>query len=326
VKVVIPVAGVGTRLRPQTHTIPKALLTVAGKPILGHILDDVLPLAPKEIVLVIGYMGDRVVDYMERDYRGVPVRFVEQEDRKGLGHAIWMTRESLDAGSPALVILGDTIFKADLARVVREGVSSLGVMEVADPRRFGIVILENGHAKRLVEKPDKPESNLALTGVYFFRDAGLLASSLDQLMARGIRTKGEYQLTDALQLMLDQGEKMTTFTLEGWYDCGKPETLLETNRYLLEQNGRTAEIHGSTVVGPVAIDPRANVERSVIGPHVTIAAGATIRDSVIQNSIVGRNATVERSLLGASLVGENAVVRGAFQALNVGDDSEVALA
>ena len=145
-------------------------------------------------------------------------------------------------------------------------------------------------------------------------------------MARGIKTKGEYQLTDALQLMLDQGEKMTTFTLEGWYDCGKPETLLETNRYLLEQSGRTAEIQGSTVIGPVAIDPRANIERSLIGPHVTIAAGATIRDSIIRNSIVGRNATVERSLLGASLVGENAVVRGAFQALNVGDDSEVALA
>ena len=325
-KVVIPVAGVGTRLRPQTHTIPKALLTVAGKPILGHILDDVLPLGPKEIVLVIGYMGDRVVEYIERDYKGIPVRFVAQEERKGLGHAIWMTRESLSEGSPALVILGDTIFEADLAGVVRKGVSSLGVMEVADPRRFGIVILEGGHAKRLVEKPDNPESNLALTGVYFFRDAGLLGSCLDQLMARDIKTKGEYQLTDALQLMLDQGEKMTTFPLEGWYDCGKPETLLETNRYLLEKSGRTAEVHGSVIIGPVAIDPRANVERSLIGPHVTISAGATIRDSIVRNSIIGRNATVEQSVLGASLVGENAAVRGSFHALNVGDDSEVALA
>ncbi|MFN0150196.1 MAG: sugar phosphate nucleotidyltransferase [bacterium] len=325
-KVVIPVAGVGTRLRPQTHTIPKALLTVAGKPILGHILDDVIPFGPSEVVLVVGYMGERVVEYMKRDYPALPVRYVHQEDRKGLGHAIWLTREALDPGQPVLVILGDTIFQADLARVVRDGGSSLGVMEVADPRRFGIVILKDGVASRLVEKPDVPESNLALTGVYYFKDAGLLSQCLELLMQRGITTKGEYQLTDALQLMIERGEKMSTFTLTGWFDCGKPETLLETNRFLLEGRPAHAPIEGATIIAPVAIDSRAVVERSVIGPHVTIAAGAIVRDSVVKNSIVGRNATVERSLLDASLVGENAVVRGAFHGLNVGDDSVVALA
>ena len=325
-KVVIPVAGVGTRLRPQTHTIPKALLIVAGKPILGHIIDDVLPFSPREIVLVIGYMGERVVEYMERDYPKIPVRYVRQEARRGLGHAIWMARESFEKDKPVLVILGDTIFKADLARVVREGASSLGVMEVADPRRFGIVILKNGVAGRVVEKPDQPESNLALTGVYFFKDSGLLGECLDELMRRGITTKGEYQLTDALGLMIERGEKMRTFPLTGWYDCGKPETLLETNRFLLEKSGGAATIAGSVVIGPVAIDPAAIIERSLIGPFVTIASGATIRDSIVRNSIVGRGALVERSLLDASLVGENARVEGVFQRLNVGDDSEIALA
>lgn len=325
-KVVIPVAGVGTRLRPQTHTIPKALLTVAGKPILGHILDDVIPFAPSEVVLVIGYMGERVVEYIGRDYPRLPVRYVHQEERKGLGHAIWLARGALGAGEPALVILGDTIFQADLARVVGGGVSSLGVMEVADPRRFGIVILENGVAARLVEKPDVPESNLALTGVYYFKDSGLLSECLDLLMERGITTKGEYQLTDALQLMIERGERMSTFALTGWFDCGKPETLLDTNRYLLEGRPAPAPVAGATIIPPVAIDPRAVVERSVIGPHVTICAGAAVRDSIVKNSIVGRNATVERSLLDASLVGENAVVRGAFHGLNIGDDSVVALA
>jgi glucose-1-phosphate thymidylyltransferase len=318
---------VGTRLRPQTHTIPKALLMVAGKPILGHILDDVLPLGPSEVVLVVGYMGERVVEYVRRDYPEVPVRYVDQPERKGLGHAIWLARETLRPGEPALVILGDTIIEADLPRVVTKGETSLGVMEVADPRRFGIVFLDaGGHVTKVIEKPDKPESNLALTGVYYFRDAGLLAESLDMLMARGITTKGEYQLTDALQILIELGEKMTVFTLTGWYDCGKPETLLETNRFLLERSRTTAALDGCAVIAPVAIDPRATVERCVIGPHVTIAAGATVRDSVVRNTIVGRNAVVEQMMLDSSLVGENAALRGRLQRLNVGDDSEIALA
>jgi glucose-1-phosphate thymidylyltransferase len=324
-KVVIPVAGVGTRLRPQTHTIPKALLTVAGKPILGHILDAVIPLTPSEVVLVVGYMGERVVEYIARDYPGLAVRIVRQDEQKGLGHAIFLTREALKAPGPAFVVLGDTIFKADLQRVAREGVSSLGVMEVEDPRRFGVAIVEGGVVTRLVEKPDTPISRLALTGIYYFRDGRTLAAGLEEMMTRGITTKGEYQLTDALQLMIEHGERMTTFRLDGWYDCGKPETLLETNRFLLEQGAQPASLPGSIVVPPVAISPTATIEGSVIGPFVTVGPGAEIRGSVVRNSIVGRNAFVERCLLDASLIGENAAVKGTMKRLNVGDDSEIIL-
>lgn len=324
-KVVIPVAGIGTRLRPHTHTIPKALITVAGQPILGHILDAVLPLRPEEIVLVVGYMGERVVEYIERDRPGLPVRYAEQAERKGLGHAIYVAREALAAEGPVLVVLGDTIFEADLAAVVREPWSSLGVMEVEDPRRFGVVVLRNGFAERLVEKPETPVSNLAIAGVYHFKSARLLAECVTAIVEGGVLTKGEHQLTDALQLMIDRGERIGVFRLDGWFDCGKQETLLATNRYLLGRQGADVRLDGSVVVPPVSVSPAARIERSVIGPYVSVAAGAAIRDSVVRDSIVNRNALVERSLLESSLVGESAVVQGAFRKLNVGDDSEVNL-
>ncbi len=324
-KVVIPVAGIGTRLRPHTHTIPKALITVAGKPILGHILDAVVPLGPDEIVLIVGYMGERVVDYVNREHSELPIRYATQTERRGLGHAIYSAREFLAPGGPVLVILGDTIFEADLAAVIRKPWSSIGVMEVADPRRFGVVVVKDGFAVKLVEKPETPVSNLAIAGIYHFLDARRLAACVAEVVEGGILTKGEFQLTDALQLLLDRGEKIETFRLDGWYDCGKQETLLETNRYLLSKRGGGLRIDGSVVVPPVAVSREARIERSVLGPYVSVAAGAVIRDSVVKDSIINRNATVERSLLTASLVGENAVVQGAFRKLNVGDDSEVDL-
>lgn len=321
--VVIPAAGIGTRLRPHTHTIPKALITVAGKPILGHILDIVVPLAPEEVVLVIGYMGDRVVEYVGEAYPNLRVRYVTQSEQRGLGHAIYTAREALATAKPALVVLGDTIFQADLAPVVAKGVSSIGVMEVDDPSRFGVVLLEDGFVAKMIEKPDKPVSNLAIAGVYYFTNARLLGECVTEVVEKGITTKGEFQLTDALQAMIERGEKIGTFRLTGWYDCGKKETLLATNRFLLKERGSPTRIDGSIIVPPVAIAPNARVERAIVGPFVTVSSGAVIRDSVVRDSIIGRNACVERSLIEGSLLGENAVVKGAFRNVDVGDDSEV---
>ncbi len=323
--VIIPVAGIGTRLRPHTHTIPKALITVAGKSILGHILDAVVPLRLDEVVMVIGYMGNRVIEHVEETHPKLRVRYVTQEERRGLGHAIYTAREALAKPEPVLVILGDTIFQADLGAVIGKPWSSIGVMEVPDPERFGVVVLENGFVSRMVEKPDRPVSNLAIAGVYYFTNARLLGECVTEVVESGVTTKGEFQLTDALQRMIDRGEKIGTFRLDGWYDCGKKETLLATNRFLLAQQGADARIDGSVVVPPVSIAPNARVERSVVGPYVTVSPGAAIRDSVVRDSIVGRNACVERSVLEGSLLGENAVVRGAFRNVDVGDDSEVVL-
>ncbi len=322
-RAIIPVAGIGTRLRPHTHTIPKALVQVAGKPILGHILDEIIPLGIRDVVLVTGYMGGRVKSYVGEAYRDLNVCYVDQEERLGLGHAIYLTRECVENG-PTLIVLGDTVVTADFSSLVGGERTLIGVKEVDEPQLFGVVEVEGGMVKSLVEKPDVPPSNLAIIGLYYIVNTPLLYEALTDIVEGDVRTKGEYQLTDALKLMLERGEVMGTFSVEGWHDCGRPDTLLETNRFLLDRSGGNgSDIPGSVVVPPVSIDPSATIERSVIGPHVSIAAGATILDSVVRNSILNAKAHVEKSLLDNSLIGEGAVVHGHFRRLNVGDSSEI---
>jgi glucose-1-phosphate thymidylyltransferase len=321
---IVPVAGVGTRLRPHTHSTPKALIHVAGRPILAHILDDLVAVGIQEIILVIGHMGDRIRRYVDARYQDGPIRvhYVEQAEAKGLGHAVHLAGK-LARQRQVLIVLGDTIVQADLAAVLERGESSIGVKEVDDPRRFGVVELSGNRVTRLVENPENPSSNLAIVGIYYFKDGAALFDALDEIVRRNLRTKGEYQLTDALQLMLDGGAHIGTFPVLGWYDCGESETLLETNRELLDRQGGKHELEGSLVIAPVAIDPSATIENSIIGPHVSIAAGATVKDSLVRDSIINQGATVETSMLAASIVGENASVMGNFKNLNVGDSSEV---
>ena len=320
---VVPVAGVGTRLRPHTHTLPKVLLHVAGKPILAHILDDLVRLRVREVVLIVGYMGELVRDYVDLHYRHLEVRYVEQEDRLGLGHAVSLAEPYAD-DRPLLIILGDTIFEADLERVLAAGSSSIGVKPVEDPRRFGIVERDaSGRVTRMVEKPEHPSSNLAITGIYFFSHGGPLFEALRELQRRNLRTKGEFQLTDAMQMLVSNGADIGTFPVEGWYDCGKTETLLETNRILLDKRAPSTTIPGSVIHGPVLVAPGAAIQNCVLGPHVSVAAGARIKNAVLRNTIVNENATIEDILLEGSVVGENAIVTGGFRRVNVGDSSEV---
>jgi glucose-1-phosphate thymidylyltransferase len=321
---VIPVAGVGSRLRPHTHTVPKALINVAGKAMVAHILDELIALGVKEFVLVVGYMGERVREYVEKHYPTLKVHYVEQSKREGLGHAIHLTRETVGERD-LLIVLGDTIFRVDFEEVLGKRVSQIGVKEVEDPRRFGIVEMEGGQVKRFVEKPEHPTSRLAIVGIYYVTDTPALFRILGDMIERQATTRGEYQLTDALQTMLEEGIPMEVFAVEGWYDCGKPETLLSTNRELLDMGADSPRIEGSVVIPPVAIDPHAVIRDSVIGPYATIAARAVVECSVIRNSIVNEGARVKDVLLDASLVGEDAVVEGAFRRLNVGDSSEIYL-
>lgn len=323
-KVIIPVAGMGTRLRPHTHTMPKALVQVAGKPILGHILDAIVPLGVRDVVLVTGAMGERVEEYVAAAYPNLRPCYVRQEETKGIGHAIWLTRECAENG-PTLIVLGDTVVTADFGLLVRGPRTLIGVKEVENPRVFGVVEVEGGdRVVSLVEKPDVPPSNLAIVGLYFIANTTLLFQCLSDLVERDIRTKGEYQLTDALKMMLERGEEMRTFPVEGWHDCGRPETLLETNRFLLTRSAaNNVKIPGSIVIPPVSIDPTAVIERSVVGPYASVAARSVIRDSIVRDCILNADAKVECSLLDRSLIGEHAVVRGTFQRLNVGDSSEI---
>jgi glucose-1-phosphate thymidylyltransferase len=321
-RAIIPVAGVGTRLRPHTYTLPKVLLNVAGKPILGHILDALQTQNINQATIVVGYMGDLVEEYVRSNY-SMDVEFVEQEERLGLGHSIWIARETFTPEEPLLIILGDTIFDVDLSLATKSPCSTLGVKTVEDPRRFGVVETVNNIILKLTEKPENPTSHLALVGLYFIKNPELLTECLDEMIANTIRTRGEYQLTDALQMMIDRGEQFTTFPVEGWYDCGKPETMLDTNRYLLDKHPLNRTFPCSVVIPPVFIAPTAKVENSIIGPYTTVAEGATVCDSVVRDTIISDGATVTASLLEQSIIGNNAVVRGKFSRLNVGDSSEI---
>jgi len=323
-KIVIPVAGIGSRLRPHTHSAPKSLLYVAGKPILGHILDQVVKLNPSEVTLIIGFLGSMIVNYVNRQY-DIKARFVEQADLLGLGYAIYLGIREGET-EDILIILGDTVIETDWAKLIAKKQNILGVKEVDDPRRFGVVETNGTMITGIVEKPEKPKSNLASVGVYYIKDTPLFYDALRTVYKTGIRTRGEFQVTDAFDLLINKGVELHAYPIEGWYDCGKRETLLETNRHILAglpTGVNNQEFPGSVINPPVYVAPDAVIERSIIGPNTSVAEGSVIINSIVSDSIISAGARVENARLTSSLVGNNAVVRGVFKVLNVGDSSEI---
>lgn len=322
-KAVIPVAGKGTRLRPHTHTIPKPLVHVAGKPILAHIIDDLRAAGVTSMAFVVDRRGDTIPEFVRSNYPDLDVEFVEQPVADGLGGAIHRTR-AFGAGGPLLILLGDTIVRADFARIVNNRGNLIGVQAVEDPRRFGVCLVDGDRITGMVEKPQEPKSNLAIVGIYRFENADALYAALADNVRNDVRTKGEYQLTDALQKMLEQGMDMRTFPIEGWFDCGTIETLLATNRFLLEERGAdVAERAGNLVVPPVAIHATAQLVGSIVGPYVSIASGARVENSIVSNSIIHDDAVVQDALLEDSVIGNRAAVHGRSARLNVGDSTEL---
>lgn len=322
-KAVIPVAGVGTRMRPHTYSLPKVLLNVAGKPILGHIIDALRDFGIDDIVIITGYKGELVEEYVLKNYPDIKFEFCKQEEMLGLGHAILQAKETF-ADEPILIILGDTIFDIDLKTTLNCEHNVLAVKAVDDPSRFGVVLVnQKGVIQKLVEKPKEMISNLAIVGIYSIKNSKLLTECLEYLVENEIKTRGEYQLTDALQLMINKGEIFEICYVDGWFDCGKPETLLSTNEYLLEKNHVPIVLEDSIIIPPVFISDSAVIENSIIGPYATISDGAIIKNSIIRNSIISFNAVVKNSLLKKSIIGADAEVKGTFSKLNVGDSSQI---
>ena len=336
-KAVIPAAGQGTRLYPQTHTKPKPMVRVAGKPILGHILDDVVDSPIDEAVVVVGVMRDIVIDYVIEEYGNrLDVDFVTQEQAEGLGHAIYQARSAVD-GDDIAIMLGDMLFERGYSQFLSDHRSngdvdgSIGVKRVEEPSNYGVVYLEDGHIRELVEKPDDPESDLAISGIYVIEQSEQLFDAIEHLIDNDIRGAGdEYQLTDALQRMVEDGATFGTFEVQEWYDCGRPETLLEANRVLLEDQTSGFEstetyASSSVVIPPADIGEDVTLENSIVGPYVSIDEGATVRESHVSNSIVGRGSTLTKVDLANSLIGDEATVTGTPHELNVGDSSEIEL-
>ncbi|MDE3088761.1 MAG: NTP transferase domain-containing protein [Chloroflexota bacterium] len=322
-KAIILLAGLGTRLRPHTYSKPKPLVQVAGKPVLGHVMDSLDGLQIEETIFIVGYLGEQIEKYIADHYPQMRARYVEQDEMKGQAHAIRLAKDYID--QDVLIIFGDTIWETDFTRLKHvKGDGLIYTKEVTDPRRFGVALLKDGFVTKFVEKPSTPVSNLAVVGVYYFRAWRRLLQSLDALIDRNIQTKGEYFLADAMQLMIEDGARLEAETIPVWEDCGTVPAILQTNRYLLTKHGSHArDIEGTVVMPPVYISDSARIVNSIIGPNVSISEDATVANSIVRDCIISENAHIENAMLESSLIGNGALVRGTFQRLNVGDSSEI---
>ena len=316
---IVPVAGEGTRLRPHTHTVPKSLLNVAGKPILGHILDSLGNLDIVNFAIVLGAKADAIVDFCNKYPR--EFRFVLQEKRLGLGHAIYLGGKGLEG--PTLVLLGDTVIDVDYGQFSAGKTNILAVKEVDEPKRFGIVEVKGDRVIDLEEKPKQPKSNLAIVGLYYFQKIEKVVEAVDYLITKDIRTKNEYQLTDALKYMLEKGENFKITRIENWYDCGTAESLLDTNRHLLKKTQHYVKRKKSIIVPPVYIADSATITDSIIGPNVSIGEHAVVVTSIVKDSIINNEAKVENALLAESIIGAKATVKGGYKRLSVSESSVI---
>ncbi len=323
-KVIIPLAGKGTRLRPLTHVTPKPLLRVAGRPVMSYILDDLKKLGGiDEVIYITGHLKERVEAYARQ---ALPVRsiFIEQRVQDGTAGAVALARPHVDR--PVLIIFVDTIFDADLSELNRtEADGIIWTKEVDDYQRFGVVVTdERGYMTRIVEKPSTPISRRANIGLYYIRNWQLLFEGIDHVL-RSPPNQGEYYLTDAFQYMIDHGARIRVLEVGGWYDAGKLDTFLETNRAMLDRGyaRRPIGAERSTIVDPVYVEDDVKIVDSRVGPNVSIGRGSAVEASSLADSVVGLNAKIRRSALTNSLVGDDVVLEGVRGQVTIGDHSEV---
>lgn len=320
--VILPVAGLGSRLRPQTWTKPKPLVSVAGKAMLAHVIDRVLPIDPDSIIFITGFLGNQIESWA-RETLDVPLAFVEQPVMRGQTDAILQAREL--AAKDALILFPDMLFEADFSGLAETDADVVMYTKVVeDPSALGVAVVEGDRITRLVEKPQELISNLAVIGIYYFKDMNALYSAIEDQMARGISLKNEYFIADAIQIMIDRGAKVVPRTVTAWEDSGSVENLLGTNRYILDRMTTSTPVsETSIIVEPSIVADDAILEYSIVGPYASIGAGAVVRNSRIQNCVLEDQAFVEDSRLDASIVGRRARVIGLSGSVNIGDDGSV---
>lgn len=325
-------AGLGTRLRPHTWSKPKQLLSVAGKPVLDHVLDMLATLPEPgnvELINIVGYLGDQIEDHMRKYYPNIKSHFVIQEDPRGQSHALYLAREFLKG--PMMVVFADTLIETDLSNLANEQHDAIAwVKPVPDPRRFGVAVLDQDEqVTQLIEKPKEIDNNLAVVGFYYFRSAEDLVSAIEVQMERDVQLKGEFFLADAINIMLANGLKMRPEKIDVWLDAGTPEALLETNRYLLENghsNSQDLSDRGGVVINPpVFVHPTAELENCVIGPFASIGAGARVSSSIVRDSILEDEVQVCDVILERSLIGRRSQIQRRAGSVNAGDNTVVSL-
>jgi glucose-1-phosphate thymidylyltransferase len=328
-KVIIPVAGAGAKLRPFTYTQPKCLIPLAGKTILSFIIDELLEAGVTDFIFIIGHLGEKIKDYVQEKYPDLQAAFAVQLERDGTGHAIYLAKQFVGKEEEVIIAFGDTICDNSFRQIIDTKNSCFGIKKVDDPRNFGVVELdENGKALHVVEKPTVPKSNMALVGIYKIKESTLLFNILEEGIRKNVSSE-KYQLTNAIESMIQQSVIFDTVIVENWYDCGKKESLLSTNANILKKlefaSDEVPFFDNTIIIHPVSIADGCNIQNSIIGPNVTIGENATIESSIISDSIIGSYSVLNKVVLHKSLIGSDAFVKGYSQSLNIGDNTEIDL-
>jgi glucose-1-phosphate thymidylyltransferase len=325
-KVIIPLAGKGTRLRPHTHVTPKPMLKIAGKPVIDYVMEDLQKVGGVEqVIYITGHLKEKVEEYARAKFPW-PSVFVEQKEQKGTAHAVALASPYID--QPVMIIFVDTIFDADLSVVKRTKADGIiWTKEVEDYQRFGVVVTDtDGNMTKIVEKPSQPISKRANIGLYYIANWKLLVEAIDWTLKQP-PNKGEFYLTDAFQYMIDKGAKLKVEDVEGWYDAGKLDTLLESNRIMLEKRRMARQPNGlpadARIIEPVYIEDSVVIRRSTVGPNVSVSTGTVIEDSTLRDAIVGEKSKISKSKLKNSLVGDEVMIEGFVGELTAGDHSEI---
>ena len=324
-KIILPVAGKGTRLRPHTHTKAKSLVHVAGKTVLEHIISRLLPLNAQELIFIIDENGSQIQEFMQKKFPELSCSYITQQERKGPAHAVWLAAPRINADDDLLIVFNDTIFDTDLTRIPQLCSDCDGLIyskEVEDYQRFGVNVVTDGLITTMVEKPDTPVSRLAQVGLYYLKDAPRFMAYLAATIEAGDLVKGEYYLPAVFMRMIADGCKLKAPEIDAWLDCGKPETILATNTYLLK--GRH-HIHGEAVncvlIEPVHLEKGVVARDSILGPNVSVAKGSVIERSIIRNSIINSDSAVSDMLLTDTILGDAVQLIGSPRKMNIGDHS-----
>jgi glucose-1-phosphate thymidylyltransferase len=328
-KAIIPVAGAGTKLRPHTYTQPKALIPLAGKTILSIIVEQLQEAGISEFIFIVGYLGDKIQDFVKDKYPHLQSRFIHQNERQGIGHAIMLTKDFV-GGDEVFIVLGDSICEYSVEDVLKNEYSMVGVKKVDDPRDFGVAEMnEDGFVSKVVEKPQIPKSNMALVGIYRIKESAILFSCLENNIKNQLKSRGEYTLTDALECMIHQGAKIKPYKVQNWFDCGKKDSLLESNAILLKKFGHTIaedqQFENTIIIPPVSISAGCDIKNSIIGPNVAIGEKVSINYSIVKDSIIGAFANLADIVLTHSLIGSDTELKGESRSLNIGDNTEIDL-